>query len=318
MFKDIILAVTPSEVCRSAANAAFAFARKHEANMTLLHVCGLPSHGWGAIEHLMPSGEVERIKTTIEEVYARQLADCPGCDVLVVPGIPHAEILRLARKKNADLIVMGCSTEDDLQRRSRMWGIAGSNIERVSQKARCPVMIVAREVPEGRMQFASIVVATDFSFQAECAVGYGGQLARQYGAALHVFHALDVGHGMDGPDQRQIEAGIAEARGRMLKEFAPRLEGIREVSYESWEGVPSMEILKYARMRGADLILMAHHSREKDPEEAYLGSTVAQVALNASCPTMSINRHFDLRCGMFYDQTGAAVHPEQAAEPTTA
>ncbi len=183
----------------------------------------------------------------------------------MVPGIPHAEILRLARKKNADLIVMGCSTEDDLQRRSRMWGIAGSNIERVSQKARCPVMIVAREVPEGRMQFASIVVATDFSFQAECAVGYGGQLARQYGAALHVFHALDVGHGMEAPDQRQIETGIAEARQRMLKEFAPRLEGIREVSYESWEGVPSMEILKYARMRGADLILMAHHSQEKDP-----------------------------------------------------
>jgi len=307
MFKDIILAVTPSKACHSAADAAFAFAKKHEANMSLIHVCGLPSHGWGAIEHLLPSGEVDKIRVEIEKTYAKQLADCPGCNVVVVPGIPHAEVLRLARKKNADLIVMGCNTEDDLQRRSRMWGIAGSNIERVSQKARCPVMIVAREVPEDRMQFANIVVATDFSFQSECAVGYGGQLARQYGAALHVFHAVDIGHGHDAPPQEEIEAAIADHKAHMVTEFGPRLEGIKEVTYECWEGVPSMEVLKYARLRGADLILMAHHSKERDPEEAFLGSTVAQVALNANCPTMSINRHFDLRCGMFYDQSGAAT-----------
>jgi len=307
MFKDIILAVTPSNVCNYAADAAFAFAKKHESNLAMIHVCGLPSHGWGAIEHMMPSGEVDKIKADVEKHYANYLAGSENCQVTVVPGIPHAEILRLARKRNADLIVMGCCTNDDPARRSKMWGVAGSNIERVSQKARCPVMIVAREVQKDRMQFDNIVVATDFSFQAECAVGYGGQLARQYKAALHVFNVLDVAHGHDTPSQEVIEEGIALAKGRMEKEFGPRLEGIREVSFECWEGVPSMEILKYARMKHADLILMAHHSKEKDPEEAYLGSTVAQVALNANCPTISINRHFDLRCGMFYDQSGAVT-----------
>jgi hypothetical protein len=29
------------------------------------------------------------------------------------------------------------------------------------------------------------------------------------------------------------------------------------------------------------------------------------VALNSGCPTMSVNKHFDLRCGLMYDQTGA-------------
>ncbi|WP_461208653.1 universal stress protein [Desulfocurvus sp. DL9XJH121] len=312
MFKDIILAVTPSEVCQSAADAAFAFAKKHEANMSLIHVCGLPTHGWGSIEHMMPSGEVEKITEAVQKTFTNRLKEFENCQVTVVPGIPHAEILRLARKRNADLIVMGCCTRDDLHRRSKMWGVAGSNIERVSQKARCPVMIVAREVPEERMQFANIVVATDFSFQAECAVGYGGQLARQYKAALHVFHVMDVPGGHDHPSQEEIEANIAEAKARMEKEFGPRLEGIREVTFECWEGVPSMEILKYARLKQADLILMAHHSKEKDPEEAYLGSTVAQVALNANCPTMSINRHFDLRCGMFYDQSGGVTTSEEA------
>ena len=314
MFKDIILAVTPSEVCQCAADAAFAFAKKHEANLAMIHVCGLPTHGWGSIEHMMPSGEVDKIRQAVEHTYARHLGLAKDTNVTVVPGIPHAEILRLARKRNADLIVMGCCTKDDLHRRSKMWGVAGSNIERVSQKARCPVMIVAREVPEDRMQFANIVVATDFSFQSECAVGYGGQLARQYKAALHVFNVMDVPAGHDHPGQEEIEKGIAEAKARMEKEFGPRLEGISEVSFECWEGVPSMEILKYARLKKADLILMAHHSKEKDPEEAYLGSTVAQVALNANCPTMSINRHFDLRCGMFYDQDGSVTTSEAKAE----
>ncbi|BBD09219.1 universal stress protein [Desulfovibrio ferrophilus] len=314
MFKDIILAVTPSEVCQCAADAGFAFAKKHESNLAMIHVCGLPSHGWGSIEHMMPSGEVDKIKAGVEKHYAKHLAEHENCQVTVVPGIPHSEILRLARKKNADLIVMGCCTKDDLHRRAKMWGVAGSNIERVTQKARCPVMIVAREVPEERMQFDSIVVATDFSFQAECAIGYGGQLARQYKAALHIFTVLDIPQGHDAPSQEEIEEGIAAAKARMEKEFGPRLEGIREVSYECWEGVPSMEILKYARMQKADLILMAHHSKEKDPEEAYLGSTVAQVALNASCPTISINRHFDLRCGLFYDQSGAVTSEEPAKE----
>jgi nucleotide-binding universal stress UspA family protein len=51
-----------------------------------------------------------------------------------------------------------------------------------------------------------------------------------------------------------------------------------------------VEILKFARWRNADLIIMAHHSKEIDPEKALLGSNVVRVALSAACPTVSINR----------------------------
>ena len=50
-----------------------------------------------------------------------------------------------------------------------------------------------------------------------------------------------------------------------------------------------------------------------DPEEAFLGSTVVQVSVNAPCPTMSVNRHFDLRCGLMYDQTGQVVEVSATA-----
>jgi nucleotide-binding universal stress UspA family protein len=38
-----------------------------------------------------------------------------------------------------------------------------------------------------------------------------------------------------------------------------------------------------------DLIVMAHHTREIDPEEAVLGTTVEQVVLRSACPVASVN-----------------------------
>ena len=58
---------------------------------------------------------------------------------------------------------------------------------------------------------------------------------------------------------------------------------------EIWEGIPYVEILKYSRQVDGDLIVMAHHTREIDPEQALLGSTVEQVVLRASCPVASVN-----------------------------
>ncbi|HSO20122.1 MAG TPA: universal stress protein, partial [Desulfosarcina sp.] len=54
-------------------------------------------------------------------------------------------------------------------------------------------------------------------------------------------------------------------------------------------GTPYVEILKFAREKQADLIVMAHHTREIDPEQALLGSTVEQVVLRSSCPVTSVN-----------------------------
>ena len=48
-------------------------------------------------------------------------------------------------------------------------------------------------------------------------------------------------------------------------------------------------IASCAEEEQADLIVMAHHTREIDPELALLGSTVEQVVLRSSCPVASVN-----------------------------
>ncbi|HBE94854.1 MAG TPA: universal stress protein [Desulfovibrio sp.] len=314
MFKDILLAITPSELCDCAADAAFHFAQRFESKLAIVHVCGMVQ-GWGEMEFLESSGEVGRIKASVEEYYKDKLRGLSNYEIKVVPGVPHAEVLRLARKMNADLVVMGPHTKEYAELRSRQWGMTGSTLEQVSQKSRCPVMIVAKSTPYGEHKFMNIVAATDFSEQADCAVFYGGQIARHYKAGLTVFHCVEAGgeSGRVSLGQDEIKSAIVEAKARLEERYGDKLRGIKDCSFEAWEGMPAMEILKLARMREADLILMAHHTRERDPEKAFLGSTVVQVALNATCPTMSVNRHFDLRCGMMYDQSGEVVtEPREA------
>ena len=300
MFRDIVLAVVPSKVCECAVDAAIAFAAKHEANLYLVHICGLPDQGWGSIEQLIPSGEVEQIKEDLCKYYQQKIEGLPNCELKVFPGLPHSEILRFARKVEADLIVMGPHTKENVQKRSTTWGMAGSTLEKVTQKARCPVMIVSREMPKESMSFKNILAATDFSSQAECALRYAGQLARQYKSKMHVLNVLDRQASVQDTEfEADIEGQMQKIKQWMEEEFSSQLQGVGDYSFQIEEGQPAMEILKFARVHDIDLILMAHHSKEEDPEKAYLGSTVAQVALNSSCPTLSVNRHFDLRCALY-------------------
>ena len=130
---------------------------------------------------------------------------------------------------------------------------------------------------------------------------FRSQMARQYKASLTVMHVAESG------------ANEAEIMERLERECAPRLQGVSACSFEACLGKPSMEILRMAQQMNADLVVMAHHSKEQDPDKAFLGSTVVQVALNSPCPTMSVNRHFDLRCGLMYDQTGKVTEAEATA-----
>jgi nucleotide-binding universal stress UspA family protein len=143
-----------------------------------------------------------------------------------------------------------------------------------------------------KVTFSNIVLATDFSGPAEHAFDLASWMTQYYESKLHIFHVIPVDEDQDTLifNQTEIEKNIQDAKERMKKEYGKELEGIVKCSYESWEGTPYVEILKFARWRNADLIIMAHHSKEVDPEKALIGSNVVRVALSATCPTISINR----------------------------
>ena len=90
-------------------------------------------------------------------------------------------------------------------------------------------------------------------------------------------------------DQAEIENQINQAKEKMMERYISKTNGYDNYEIEVREGVPYVEILKFAREKTGDLIVMAHHTREVDPEKAVLGSTVEQVVLRSACPVASVN-----------------------------
>jgi nucleotide-binding universal stress UspA family protein len=300
MFKKILFATTGTPACDNAAHVAFDIAGKYDAKLLLFYVLGLPSHGFSPFVRNVRTGEEEYydedyirgVREELKTTYAGQLEGCKDVEIRSIAGMPHTEILRTARKESVDLIVMGAHSRQEETGAMRYRNIVGSNMQKVARGARCPVLIVSRPCTTCLWYFSNIVFGTDFSRASYSAFLFAHKLAREIGSKLYIFHALDVSsmHAGKVMSQDEIESNIEGAKEKIRSTYLKDLGDYDNVEIDVWEGVPYVEILKYAREKQGDLLVMAHHTRETDPEEAILGSTVEQVVLRASCPVASVNR----------------------------
>lgn len=298
MFKKILFATTATEACEYAARVAFEVARRDDAELIVLHVHGIPTRAYSQLVTDATSGEEVELdeeflakgKELIEKLYAEQLEKAPGTKIEIVTGFPHRAVLKKAREEDVDLIIMGASAGDDnaIYRK----GIPGSTLQRVAKAAKCPVLTVARPHASFYGGFSSIVFGTDFSRASDSAFKFALNTAKEMDCELNIFHALDISaiHAGKVLSQEEIEGRIREARQKIQDRYVSKLEGFRNYSVEVWEGIPYVEIVKFAREKMVDLIVMAHHTREPDPEQAMIGSTMQQVILRATCPVASVNK----------------------------
>jgi len=299
MFKKILFATTASPTCDAAANVAFDLADKYNAHLMVFHVYGFTTRGYSPYVVDVRTGEAEQATSdygdwVIEEMkntYVEQMKKNITVNVETRVGMPHTEILRQARKFGADLIVMGSHTREDDVGATRFRAVVGSTIQRVARKARCPVLIISRPCTTCFWYFSNIVFATDFSKAADSAFLFAYKTAREIGCRLHIFHAVDMQTITGGTELKQdlIEQSIADAKDEIQKRYVNKMTDFDNYDVEVCEGIAHVEILKFARQRDGDLIIMAHHSRETDPETAILGSTVEQVVLRSACPVASVN-----------------------------
>ncbi len=297
MFKKLLFATTASPGCDNAAKVAFDLEMKWEAKLLILHVMGVPGRSFSLQFTDVRTGEredinpdyVEWVKEEMNNTYGKLLEDS-NASIVTAIGDPYREILRLARKEDVDMIIMGAHSREEDVGATKHRAVAGSTMRKVAKAARCAVVVVNRPCTTCWRLFSNIVVGTDFSKASFSAFLWAFKLAREVGAKLHIFNAIDItAEGLTLPaGQTTIEQRVKEARRRIEQTYIPKLQGYDKYSMEVWEGIPYVEILKFARERQADLIVMAHHTREIDPEEAELGSTVEQVVLRAACPVASV------------------------------
>ena len=299
MFTKILFATTASPTCDNAAKVAFDLELKWEAQLTIFHVLGIPTRGYSPFVTDVRTGEreqadpdyIEWVKEEMKNTYGDLLKDTQGVKIEAAVGIPSREILRMARKNDVDLIIMGSHTRQEEAAATRYRDVVGSTMQKVAKSARCPVVIISRPCTTCWKLFSNIVFGTDFSKASDSAFLFASKLAQEVGAKLHMFHACDITSSAAGRvlGQEEIEQLIEGSRKKMEKRYAAKMNGYDNYGIEVREGVPYIEILKYAREKMGDLIVMAHHTREVDPEEAVLGHTVEQVVLRSACPVASVN-----------------------------
>ncbi len=300
MFEKILFATTGTPTCDHAAHVAFDLAKKYQSKLYLFHVFGVPTRGFSRTvtdartgqESDVDSDYVAWVTEELKTTYEKQLQTVDNVEIVTKEGVPHTEILRIARKEGVDLILMGAHSREEEPGATRYRSAAGSTMQKVAKGARAPVLIVSRPCTTCLWYFSNIVFGTDFSKASDAAFLFARKLCNEIGSRMHLFHALDMSgvHAGKIQSQDEVETLLKDAREKLEKKYISKMGDFDNYDYEVWEGIPYVEILKFARAKNADLVIMAHHTREIDPEQAVLGSTVEQVVLRSSCPVASVNR----------------------------
>jgi glycine betaine transporter len=133
-----------------------------------------------------------------------------------------------------------------------------------------------------------ILIPTDFSEASATAVHQGIELARTFRAELLLLNVGDQAAEMATEFPIGLDASLADARReRLLKVLTPSAE--RELHPELLfsEGAPAAEIVRCARERTVDLIVMGTHGRS-GVSHALLGSVAERVVRTAPCPVLVV------------------------------
>ncbi len=145
------------------------------------------------------------------------------------------------------------------------------------------------------IQLSRILLPTDFSKYSAEATKYACALAEKFDAELHLLHVLET-HLSATPE---FAAGLAlptaikenreiceQLLAKMLEPgWAERRKGRIVRSIE--DGIPFVEIVRYAKEHEIDLIVLATHGRGA-LAQVLLGSVAERVVRKAPCPVLTV------------------------------
>ncbi len=142
--KRILFATDFSDNSRYALIFAISFAQKYDAMLYVLHVIQQPSYPLGMYAEIsfdamdkFSQSISEAVQKEMQTLKEKDLKGCAKYECLIVHGTPFLEILRTAKEKNVELIVVGTHGRTGLDH-----VLFGSTAEKVVRRAPCPVLSV--------------------------------------------------------------------------------------------------------------------------------------------------------------------------------
>ena len=231
------------------------------------------------------ASEIDRYLRETGEKRLREAATAAGVPesavLHVAVGSPAREVLQLAERVGADLIVLGATGAGGRR--------FGSVVSRCVRKADAKVLLV----PAGQGgPFGRIVVGVDFSEPSRAALEDAARLARADGATVDAVHVYEVPWelarwGAPPKDANRMADAIRAALDHRLRGMVPADAGaevrcvlVRAVDY-------AKAIVGYAQEHGADLVVVGTTGRT--PLGYWLlGTTAEQVMRDAACAVLAL------------------------------
>lgn len=146
------------------------------------------------------------------------------------------------------------------------------------------------------IELKNVLVATDFSEPSLVALDYGRDLAKSYGATLHVVHVIedlmafhgaeigfaiaDVGRNIEAAARQDLEDMLTDDDRETLKSLTTTIRA-PNVSHA---------LTDYAKVHAIDLIIVGTHGRGA-LHRFLIGSVAERVVRTAPCPVLTVHAH---------------------------
>lgn len=141
--------------------------------------------------------------------------------------------------------------------------------------------------------FTRILLPTDFSDCSSRAAAVARRIAERFGARVSVLHVLDEPVALDPMFRGDVPVELLRtrmeqfARESMDAFLAAHFSGFENFDTMLASGIPYREIVKAAREKGADLIVIGTHGRT-GVEHVLFGSTAEKVVRTGPCPVLTV------------------------------
>ena len=140
-----------------------------------------------------------------------------------------------------------------------------------------------------RVQFNTILCATDFSDFSNHTVGYGVALAKEFGARLIICHVIDLS---SVAIYGEFQLDPVGQQNRIMEDANAQLEALAGDQPVAWEpliavGKPADEISRAVEEQNIDLVITATRGRSGF-KRLILGSVTERLMRTLSCPLLVV------------------------------
>jgi len=283
--KNIIVATDFSPASELAVRYATAIARHYGAKVHLVHALEATARDSGEHSGALWGHETEAEAEQKLQREAERYGDIE-CMPWLLNGTPEEVVERLLSFEDIDLVVVGTHGSKGFRKLA-----IGAAAEHFFRHVHCPVLTVGPAVRDTTGLWAPrrVLLATDLECDESTAARCAVLVAREHNAGLALLHVAPPSAHPFPDDQKVVARPYFESRLRELLSYKPSLDYPAEFLVEFGEDAVA-EILRVARQRAADLLVLSVHRQE--PWGFHFVHEAYRIVAEAPCPVLITQRRY--------------------------